>query len=161
MSNRPLNKTELPGWVSGMLSPLSGMYGRVVAGRNRRFDAGEGVVNLKEPVISVGNLTVGGTGKTPVCQYLVSFLRDAGRAPAIAMRGYGASSDGVSDEALEYSSMFEDLPLAVGFGISNAAQVQGVHQWADAAIVGSALVRELAKAEDPVKRAGQFITEIS
>ena len=114
MSNRPLSGNELPGWVSGMLSPLAGIYGRVVAGRNRRFDAGEGVVDLKEPVISVGNLTLGGTGKTPVCQYLVSVLREAGRTPAIAMRGYGASSDGVSDEALEYSSMFEDLPLAVG-----------------------------------------------
>ena len=114
MTSRPLNDRALPGWASTVLSPFAGMYGRVIAGRNRRFDAGEGVVELKEPVISVGNLTVGGTGKTPVCQYIVSVLRNAGRAPAIAMRGYGATSDGVSDEALEYASMFQDLPLAVG-----------------------------------------------
>lgn len=102
------------GLTSVLLSPLSGVYGRVVAHRNRAFDAGRGVVRLEEPVISVGNLSVGGTGKTPVCRYVVSVLRNAGKTPAIAMRGYKANARGESDEAMEYASAFEDLPLAVG-----------------------------------------------
>lgn len=53
------------------------------------------------------------------------------------------------------------LPLAVGFGISNAEQVKVVNKWADAAIVGSALVLQLASAAEPNVVAGQFVTEIS
>jgi len=50
------------------------------------------------PVISVGNLTTGGTGKTPMVAWVVERLRQAGRSPAILTRGYKAL-EGVSDEA--------------------------------------------------------------
>ena len=53
-----------------------------------------------------------------------------------------------------------DLPLAVGFGISNAEHVKSVHKVADAAIIGSALVRRLGEAKDPVTSATQFLKEI-
>ena len=53
-----------------------------------------------------------------------------------------------------------DLPLAVGFGISNAEHVESVHKVADAAIIGSALVRRLGEAKDPVTSATQFLKEI-
>lgn len=74
--------------------------------RSRRFDAGRGVVTLDRPVISVGNLSVGGTGKTPMVGLIVEWLLDAGCRPVIAMRGYGAKR-GLSDEAAEYETKFD------------------------------------------------------
>ena len=50
---------------------------------------------LAVPVVVVGNITVGGAGKTPVVLHLVRALRAAGRRPGIISRGYGRSSDGV------------------------------------------------------------------
>lgn len=54
-----------------------------------------------------------------------------------------------------------NLPLAVGFGISTAKHVKIVHASADAAIVGSALVRRMEEAEDAILAARQFVAEIS
>jgi tryptophan synthase alpha chain len=53
------------------------------------------------------------------------------------------------------------LPLAVGFGISTKAHVQAVYEHADAAIVGSALVRRMAEEPDPIVGAEKFVREIS
>jgi tryptophan synthase alpha chain len=53
------------------------------------------------------------------------------------------------------------LPLAVGFGISTAAHVGAVHAFAEAAIVGSALVRRLQETDDPCSAAAKFVQEIS
>lgn len=82
--------------------------------RSRAFDRGEGVVTLDRPVVSVGNLSVGGTGKTPMVRRLVLALRDANVIPpldpAIAMRGY-ASREGLSDEADEYRRTLDNVPV--------------------------------------------------
>lgn len=74
------------GWA---LAPLSALWGLAVGIRNRRFDRGEGVTRARVPVISVGNLAVGGTGKTPMTAWLAARLAAAGRRPAIVTRGYG------------------------------------------------------------------------
>jgi tetraacyldisaccharide 4'-kinase len=55
--------------------------------------------DLGRPTISVGNITTGGTGKTPVVCWLAEQLRSRGRRPAILLRGYGASDGHGSDEA--------------------------------------------------------------
>ncbi len=89
---------------------LARVYGAVVARRNRAFDAGRGVVAFDRVCISVGNLSVGGTGKTPMVTWLIAQLRAAGHDPCVAMRGYGAV-DGLSDEAAEYRATFDDLPI--------------------------------------------------
>lgn len=86
------------------------VYGAGIARRNRAFDQGRGVVTLDRPVISVGNLSTGGTGKSPMVAWIVRTLRDAGHDPCIAMRGY-RSRGGVSDEAEEYRAVFDDLPI--------------------------------------------------
>lgn len=79
-----------------MLSMLSALYGRVVAYRNKRYDHHLlPIVPVDKPVISVGNITAGGSGKTPTTQLLVRLLRDAGRHPAIVMRGYKRRSWGL------------------------------------------------------------------
>src|SRR4051812_34668037 len=53
---------------------------------------------LPKPTISVGNITTGGTGKTPVVQWLAERLRESGRRPAVLMRGYRAAVTSQSDE---------------------------------------------------------------
>lgn len=69
------------------LRPASALFGAVVAQRNARFDAtgAEGVL----PAVSIGNLTVGGTGKTPVSSWFAARLAERGGRPAIVLRGYG------------------------------------------------------------------------
>jgi tetraacyldisaccharide 4'-kinase len=88
-------------------------YGRVIALRNRRFDRGRGVASVDRPVISVGNLSVGGTGKTPMVMHILSLLREAGFDPCVAMRGYGSprGRGDLSDEAQEYQRGFANLPI--------------------------------------------------
>jgi tetraacyldisaccharide 4'-kinase len=76
--------------VRAAVAPLSWLYGGVVALRNALYDrhvlrAHPGPV----PVISVGNVSVGGTGKTPFSAFIVRELTSAGHTPAVVMRGYG------------------------------------------------------------------------
>ena len=100
--------------ASQLLLPASAIYGLEIARRNRRFDAGVHVHVLDVPVISIGNITMGGTGKTPMCGMVIRMLRELGHTPALAMRGYRAKETGGSDEAAEYADAFPDLPMAVG-----------------------------------------------
>lgn len=108
----PGRKTPDLSYVPGLPGRLlSRAYERVVQHRNRRFDRGRGVVTFDRPVISVGNLSLGGTGKTPTVETIVAVLRAHGHDPAIAMRGYASKRAGISDEAELYRARFEDLPL--------------------------------------------------
>ncbi|MGQ0629021.1 MAG: tetraacyldisaccharide 4'-kinase [Phycisphaerales bacterium] len=98
--------------LGGLIAPF---YGAVMARRNARFDRGTGVRALPVPVISVGNLSVGGTGKTPTVAWLIERLLEAGHHPLIAMRGYKGGAQGAhSDEAAEYRARLQRVPLAVG-----------------------------------------------
>jgi len=66
------------------------IYQSVVFLRNRAFDAGYiPVYNMTPPVVSVGNLTMGGTGKTPFVIYLAALIKKIGFDTAILTRGYG------------------------------------------------------------------------
>lgn len=76
----------IPVW----LSPFSLVFIDVV--RFRRFLYRKGLLRIKKlpvPVIIVGNITVGGTGKTPLCIWLAGFLKQQGYRPGIISRGYG------------------------------------------------------------------------
>ena len=78
--------------VRTVLTPLSWLFGAVVSRRNAGFDARarRGALAVPAlPALSVGNLTVGGTGKTPVASWFVSRLCAAGASPALVLRGYG------------------------------------------------------------------------
>ncbi|MEP6689957.1 MAG: tetraacyldisaccharide 4'-kinase [Gemmatimonadaceae bacterium] len=78
------------------LSPLALGYRGVIALRNTGFDVGLLRSSLPPiPALSVGNLTVGGTGKTPFTAWMTTRLIDAGARPAIVLRGYGADEPGV------------------------------------------------------------------
>ena len=93
--------------INESLLPLSWLYGIGVKFRNMLFDVG--VLKSRGfdvPVISVGNITVGGTGKTPHVEYLVKLLKDDFQV-AVLSRGYKRKSKGF---VLAYAeSRMEDL----------------------------------------------------
>lgn len=90
-------------------SPLSLLYELLVSGRNKLYDLGLfRTTRVGLPVISVGNITVGGSGKTPFVRYLASELRLAGMRPVILSRGYGGRRVG------PYQVTESDSPLDVG-----------------------------------------------
>lgn len=100
--------TRLPGLLA---RPLSKLYWMEASRRNRRWDRGIGVERLDRPVVSVGNLSAGGTGKTPMVRWVVGVLQDAGRRPAVAMRGYKGGRGGDSDEAREHRAAMPGVPV--------------------------------------------------
>lgn len=79
--------------------------------RNTAYDRGwKKVERAAVPVISIGNLTAGGTGKTPTVAMLARRMRDRQIRVAILSRGYGAGQDGVNDEAKELEAKLPDVP---------------------------------------------------
>ena len=84
------------GWYRVLL-PLSGIYWLLSALRRSLYGAGVlRTRRAKVPVIVIGNITAGGTGKTPVTVWLASSLAERGFSPGIVSRGYGGSKSGTS-----------------------------------------------------------------
>ena len=121
MAERPINRVwessaPLARIARAALVPASLIYAAVVAMRNAAYDRRwMRAHELALPAVSIGNLTVGGTGKTPVAADIARRLAARGFAPAIVMRGYG------SDEALVHARLNPDIPVIVG-----ADRVRGV-----------------------------------
>lgn len=123
-------------YISSALMPLSMFYDDYM--RFRLFLYNKGLltkIKFPVPVIIVGNITVGGTGKTPLILWLARFLRQEGYKPGIISRGYGGNSDSwpqwvdqhsdpeqVGDEAV-LMAKHSDCPIAVGPERVKAAQM--------------------------------------
>ncbi|OWK43101.1 tetraacyldisaccharide 4'-kinase [Fimbriiglobus ruber] len=89
-------------------------YGTAVWLRNRAFDRGwKPATRVPVPVVGVGNLTLGGTGKTPCVEYVAAFYRELGVAAAVLSRGYGAQA-GMNDEAMVLEENLPDVPHLQG-----------------------------------------------
>ena len=108
------------------LYPLSWLYGIGVCLRNKLFDWGWlRSKSFDIPVICVGNLAVGGTGKTPHTEYLIRLLQNEGINVAVLSRGYKRKSKGyilataessagkIGDEPYQIKSKFPDIRVAV------------------------------------------------
>ena len=96
-----------------LLRPVGWIYSRVMAVRNRWFDSGRlKTTAFGLPVISVGNISAGGTGKTPMCAYLLQSLSQAGHSPALLSRGYGRRTKGFRQVAPgDTAALVGDEPL--------------------------------------------------
>ena len=113
--------------TNSLLQPLAWIYGEVMKARNERFDTGRTKIeSFGVPVISVGNISVGGTGKTPMSAYILRLLQEQGVRPALLSRGYGRKTKGycaatlqstaadIGDEPLEIYRMFNTkVPVRV------------------------------------------------
>ena len=130
--------------INKSLLPLSWFYGLGVGLRNLLFEMG--VLkshSFSVPVISVGNITVGGTGKTPHVEYLIRLLKDYMNV-AVLSRGYKRKSHGfvlankdttmwdIGDEPYQMLKKFPDITMAVDGnrirGIQPAPLRQAWHQ---------------------------------
>lgn len=98
-----------PALAARLLSPLGWLYGRGTARRLRR---GPGV-KLEVPVVCVGNLNAGGTGKTPTVMAILGLLSDLFQTPHVVTRGYGGRLKGPVrvDPALHTAEEVGDEPL--------------------------------------------------
>jgi len=84
---------QQPRWLNALVLPVSGLYRTLVALRRFAYRIGvKSVHSASVPVIVVGNVTVGGTGKTPIVIALAKYLKRQGRNPGIIARGYGGNS---------------------------------------------------------------------
>ncbi|MEE8155296.1 MAG: tetraacyldisaccharide 4'-kinase [Phycisphaerales bacterium] len=101
----------LPGLLAPVTISASWFYRLAIRARNARFDRGVGVATVDRPVISVGNLTTGGVGKTPMVMWLAEMLTKHRHRPVIAMRGYGSTRGEPSDEEAEYLDRLGNVPV--------------------------------------------------
>ena len=86
-------------------------YGLAVRVRNRAYDwGGLKSYSCPVPVVSVGNLTLGGTGKTPMVEWIARWFRDRGVRVAVISRGYGGRAGQLNDEAMELFRRLPDVP---------------------------------------------------
>ncbi len=97
------------------MSFLSGIYGAVLAARNSLYDAGSfRAEHLRGPVVSIGNISVGGAGKTPFTILLGELLKRRGIDFDVISRGYGRATSGVRLVAAEGSARdYGDEPLLI------------------------------------------------
>lgn len=108
-------------WYGGhpalrLLRPLEWLYRTVVQRKRARFLAGEGrIYRAPVPVIVVGNITVGGTGKTPMILWLIEYCRSQGLRVGVVSRGYGAQPPQLPwrVQADQSASVAGDEPLLI------------------------------------------------
>lgn len=120
-----------------LLLPFSFLYGLIIRLRNLFFDVG--IIQAKSfsfPLIAVGNLSMGGTGKTPHVIYLVNLLKDQFRVATLS-RGYGRRTSGflvanetnttedLGDEPMLYQNRFEKSVI-VGVGEKRAEAIEKI-----------------------------------
>ncbi len=149
-------KGFLVGLSRSALGALSGLYGTVMAKRNAKYDANDELIYRSSiPVISVGNITAGGTGKTPMVAYICQFYKTLGQKPVVLTRGYKASlkkgshvvSDGTKvllnafesgDEASLLASTLQTVPVVIGSSRAASAELAMKELWPDVFVLDDA-----------------------
>ena len=104
--------------VRALLTPAESLYGAVIATREKLYDWGIfRATEFSVPVLSIGNLSVGGTGKTPIAAWFARRFSEKGAAPAIVLRGYGGG------EIIVHERLNEGIPV-----IATADRVRGIRE---------------------------------
>lgn len=120
----------MPAPLGGLLRPVGALYGALGRLRAARYASGRArTARLAAPVVSVGNLTAGGSGKTPIVDWLLGEALRQGRRPAVLSRGYGrrgradlirlrgvaaADPEAVGDEPYWLAGRHPDVPVVLG-----------------------------------------------
>jgi len=132
-------KTLLKGFLFWLVWPLSWVFWVLVETKNKLFDWGWlRSSSLSKPVISIGNLAMGGTGKSPLTMALIAFFQDRGLKVGVLSRGYGRRNpklglrvtaetdyrDG-GDEPVMMARRFPDVLIGVGPSRLKAAEALG------------------------------------
>jgi len=108
--------------------PFSPLYSAVMKSRERLYQKGiKKSYSLKVPVISVGNLTMGGTGKTPVVAHIASRLLMTGFKPAIISRGYGGAAGNRVNVVSDGAEIYLDAKAAGDEPCFLAHSLPGIH----------------------------------
>lgn len=152
-------KGLIPTIVYGALKGTSKLYSKVMTHRNDYFDKNadniDVVYKAKVPVISVGNITAGGTGKTPFVTYISRYFLQKGLKPAVLLRGYKAKdnsksqivSDGEKilllpeesgDEAYLLAKSLPNVAIIIGRNRSQSAKLATDNLKVDVIIVDDA-----------------------
>ncbi len=119
---------------------LSFVYGALIRGLILFYSSRQ--IKLSCKVISVGNITVGGTGKTPLVEFVCRFLKGKGRKVAVLSRGYKKLKDSLGDEPAMLFKNLEDIPVIVDkdrvrgakraieeYGVDTVILDDGMQQW--------------------------------
>ncbi len=112
-------------YLRKLLFPFAAIYYVVVCLRNALYNTGVWKSKTYDfPIVCVGNLSTGGTGKTPMTEYVIRLLKDS-KSLGVLSRGYGRKTKGfiavkpehtaleVGDEPLQYATKFRDIEVAV------------------------------------------------
>jgi len=101
-----------------LLAPAEALYRAVIMTRGKLYDWGVfRAEDFSVPILSIGNLSVGGTGKTPVAAWFARTLSAKGLKPGIVLRGYGG------DETIVHQRLNEGVPV-----IAEADRVRGIRE---------------------------------
>lgn len=153
--------------LKALLKPAAAVYEVLTSARNLAFECGwRKVFDPGVPVVSIGNLTAGGTGKTPVTALLANGLRSRGYAVGIVSRGFGGREKGpvrvsatgdteaaakFGDEPAWLAARFPDIPVYVGADRVAAVQALKRENRVDLVIADDAFQhRRLARRFDVV-----------
>jgi len=134
------SKGFIPAIISVLLFPLSLIYGLITAFLAAFYSSRQ--VKLPCKVISVGNITLGGTGKTLAVEYIARFLREKNKKIAILSRGYKKGNSSMGDEPLMLKNRLGDIPVIVDtdrvkgslkamqeYGVDTVLLDDGFQQW--------------------------------
>jgi tetraacyldisaccharide 4'-kinase len=100
-----------PSLIRGALRVGECFYTRAIQWRNGRYDRGASMIHrVGVPVVSVGNLSLGGTGKTPMVAWIARWFARQGVRVAVVSRGYGATHGQANDEAMELEKLMAGVP---------------------------------------------------
>ena len=111
----------------GLLAAAEIPYAAAVRRRNQHYDRPDACQRVPVPVVSVGNLTLGGTGKTPMVEWLARWFQAQGVRVALVSRGYGSRAGRPNDEALELAQCLPGVPH-----VQNPDRVAAARQAIDA-----------------------------
>ena len=135
--------------IDGVL--LTDVIEQEAADISRNFaERGIDLISLIAPTTTDERLKV-------ICEHARGFVYAVSRA---GVTGAQETTSSAAEKLVERARQFTDLPIAVGFGISTAEQIVDVWRYADAAVVGSAIVSEIEIADEPVGAVEKFVRQL-